>query len=206
MKTKKLIISACLSAGLIQAAFAQGADAVLSSSSDAPGSYVAGIWVDPDGCQHWVMDLGLEGMMDSVMTRDGLPVCGGGVTQQRQVSGPAVARSNTSSCGSISGDVSFASGSASLSSEGYQQAQALAQQLSSSGVSSVTVIGYTDSQGSSSANQSLSDARAQTVANAIGQSGLSVSSAYGLGEENPIADNSTASGRAANRRVELLCQ
>lgn len=41
----------------------------------APGSYVAGIWVDPDGCQHWVMDLGIEGMMDPVLTRDGKPVC-----------------------------------------------------------------------------------------------------------------------------------
>lgn len=187
----------CLTAGLAHSALAQSGS-VYSSSDEAPGSYVAGIWVDPDGCQHWVMDLGFEGMMDPVMTRDGLPVCGGGYGQAAPVS-----RAN---CGGLSGDVSFPSGSATLSQNGYQQAQALATQLRSSGVNSVTVVGYTDSNGSASANQSLSNSRAQSVASVLRDNGVNVTSAYGRGEENPIADNSTEAGRAENRRVELICQ
>ena len=33
------------------------------------------IWIDPDGCEHWVMDDGQRGFMDPVRTRDGKPVC-----------------------------------------------------------------------------------------------------------------------------------
>jgi hypothetical protein len=37
--------------------------------------YRATIWVDPDGCQHWVMDTGLEGFMSLRLDRAGKPVC-----------------------------------------------------------------------------------------------------------------------------------
>lgn len=33
------------------------------------------IWVDPDGCEHWVLDDGAEGFMTPHVTRDGRPVC-----------------------------------------------------------------------------------------------------------------------------------
>ncbi|MFA7432058.1 MAG: hypothetical protein WCZ23_18030 [Rhodospirillaceae bacterium] len=35
----------------------------------------AGIWVDPEGCQHWIIDDGVEGYMDLRRTPDGKPVC-----------------------------------------------------------------------------------------------------------------------------------
>ncbi|GGA96700.1 hypothetical protein [Allosediminivita pacifica] len=34
-----------------------------------------GIWTDPDGCQHWIMDDGIEGYMAPILTREGKPVC-----------------------------------------------------------------------------------------------------------------------------------
>ena len=37
--------------------------------------YQATIWVDPDGCQHWVMDTGMEGYMSLRLDRAGKPVC-----------------------------------------------------------------------------------------------------------------------------------
>ena len=37
--------------------------------------YVPTIWVDPDGCEHWVMDDGWEGYMSPHVTRQGIPVC-----------------------------------------------------------------------------------------------------------------------------------
>lgn len=36
---------------------------------------VAGIWVDPAGCEHWIIDDGLEGYADLRRTPDGKPVC-----------------------------------------------------------------------------------------------------------------------------------
>ena len=70
----------------------------------------------------------------------------------------------------------------------------------------VEVIGHTDNVGSPSYNDSLSQARAQSVANVLINSGVRSSriEAYGLGERSPIASNQTASGRQANRRVEIV--
>ena len=36
---------------------------------------VANVWIDPDGCQHWYIDDGLEGFMTPRLNRDGTPVC-----------------------------------------------------------------------------------------------------------------------------------
>ena len=37
--------------------------------------YTPTIWVDPDGCEHWVMDDGWEGYMTPNVNRQGIPVC-----------------------------------------------------------------------------------------------------------------------------------
>ncbi len=36
---------------------------------------VANVWVDPDGCQHWYIDDGIEGFMSPRLNRDGTPKC-----------------------------------------------------------------------------------------------------------------------------------
>lgn len=38
-------------------------------------SLQAGIWVDPNGCEHWIIDDGVEGYMSERMQKDGKPVC-----------------------------------------------------------------------------------------------------------------------------------
>lgn len=69
----------------------------------------------------------------------------------------------------------------------------------------IVIAGHTDSQGSNSFNQGLSERRANSVAQyllakqVMGERIESV----GFGEQHPIADNATAAGRAQNRRVEL---
>ena len=36
---------------------------------------VAGIWIDPNGCQHWIIDDGVEGYLSARLDRNGKPVC-----------------------------------------------------------------------------------------------------------------------------------
>ena len=67
------------------------------------------------------------------------------------------------------------------------------------------VIGHTDSTGDDQYNMKLSQRRANSVASYLENRGIAGQrlTTIGMGETQPIADNSTANGRAQNRRVEL---
>lgn len=68
------------------------------------------------------------------------------------------------------------------------------------------IEGYTDAIGSEEYNQTLSEKRAEAVRDYLVSSGVSMNNvaAQGLGKADPVADNSTASGRKLNRRVEMI--
>jgi outer membrane protein OmpA-like peptidoglycan-associated protein len=104
------------------------------------------------------------------------------------------------------GDVLFDTGKATLKPGAYSTIDRLAQVLNSSHNSRVVIEGHTDSVGSEEMNQSLSEQRAQAVQSALMQRGVSGSQvrSLGKGETTPVAGNETASGRQANRRVELI--
>jgi outer membrane protein OmpA-like peptidoglycan-associated protein len=70
----------------------------------------------------------------------------------------------------------------------------------------LTIIGHTDSTGSSAYNLSLSQSRADAVKQQLVQLGIASERivSKGFGSEQPIADNSTESGRSLNRRVEVV--
>jgi outer membrane protein OmpA-like peptidoglycan-associated protein len=69
----------------------------------------------------------------------------------------------------------------------------------------VTIEGHTDSMGMLESNQELSEKRARTVFDILVRNGVSPMrlSMRGYGERFPIADNATAKGRQANRRVQM---
>jgi outer membrane protein OmpA-like peptidoglycan-associated protein len=69
----------------------------------------------------------------------------------------------------------------------------------------VLVEGHTDNTGTDAINQPLSERRAQAVANSLTAQEVASSriTTKGLGSTDPIADNTTAEGRQANRRVEV---
>ncbi|HBT3944157.1 TPA: OmpA family protein [Klebsiella pneumoniae] len=69
----------------------------------------------------------------------------------------------------------------------------------------VNVVGYTDSTGSKDLNMRLSQQRADSVASALITQGVAANRirTTGMGPANPIASNSTAEGKAQNRRVEI---
>ena len=70
----------------------------------------------------------------------------------------------------------------------------------------MTVVGHTDAQGSDEYNAELSLTRAQAVVGYFSEAGIDAVRlvAKGAGESEPIADNETEEGRAANRRVEFI--
>jgi outer membrane protein OmpA-like peptidoglycan-associated protein len=72
----------------------------------------------------------------------------------------------------------------------------------------IKVVGYTDSTGSESHNQQLSEQRANSVKNALVVKNVNTAriSALGMGESNPIADNATEGGRQLNRRVAIIIE
>ncbi|WP_293645517.1 OmpA family protein [Thiolapillus sp.] len=73
----------------------------------------------------------------------------------------------------------------------------------SPGHESVTVIGHTDSTGPEAYNLKLSERRAQAAADYLESLGIDSITVKGMGESQPIADNSTREGRAQNRRIEI---
>lgn len=103
-------------------------------------------------------------------------------------------------------DILFATDSAQLTSSLRSDLTVLAQHLNKYPNSNVQVVGHTDNTGSASHNLNLSRQRAASVANTLITSGVSSSriTAIGRGEDQPVASNLSAAGRAQNRRVEIV--
>lgn len=106
---------------------------------------------------------------------------------------------------SVSGDALFDTGKADLKPAARAKLDAVIEQIKGIELESIVVTGHTDSRGSDKFNQRLSQARAEAVKSYLVSKGLNGEriTATGKGETEPTADNRTAAGRAANRRVDL---
>jgi len=102
-------------------------------------------------------------------------------------------------------DLRFDTGSAELRPESQEQLNNFAADLRAYPDVRVNVGGYTDNVGSAERNRQLSQERANSVMAELVSKGISADrlTAEGFGEQNFIADNSTATGRAQNRRVTV---
>ncbi|MEZ9447844.1 OmpA family protein [Vibrio splendidus] len=98
----------------------------------------------------------------------------------------------------------FETNSTELSTDGKIALMPLVEVLKAHPQSSVDVVGHTDSTGAAEYNLMISKKRAAAVAAYIEEQGIEADriTASGEGEENPIASNDTAEGRAQNRRVD----
>ena len=101
--------------------------------------------------------------------------------------------------------VQFESGRAALTPDSYQVLDEVVRSLMAYPEVRVEIQGYTDSVGKASANLALSQRRADSVKQYLVNAGIDPTrvTARGLGEENPLASNTTPSGRAQNRRIEF---
>lgn len=103
------------------------------------------------------------------------------------------------------GNVTFATNSSDLSPAFFDVLNSVGKVLGEFDKTVVEVAGHTDSTGSESYNQSLSERRAGSVASYLTSQGVISQRliTVGMGELRPVADNTTAGGRQANRRVEI---
>jgi outer membrane protein OmpA-like peptidoglycan-associated protein len=103
------------------------------------------------------------------------------------------------------GNVTFATDSADLSSAFFEVLNSVGKVLKEFDQTVVEVAGHTDSTGSEAYNQALSDRRASSVAQYFAAKNISMQRliSVGMGESRPVADNGSAEGRQANRRVEI---
>lgn len=101
--------------------------------------------------------------------------------------------------------VNFANNSAQLTPASTAILDDVAQRLNQRRDVRAEVAGHTDNRGAPDWNRKLSQARAESVRNYLVSKGVSADrlTARGYGQDSPVADNATSSGRATNRRVEL---
>jgi outer membrane protein OmpA-like peptidoglycan-associated protein len=106
----------------------------------------------------------------------------------------------------LSGSVLFASNKDTLLPAAKERLGQVADALKTQEDHKIVVEGHTDSQGSASFNEGLSERRAQSVSTFLVSRGVPKDNirAEGLGLTRPVADNATAEGRANNRRVEII--
>lgn len=104
------------------------------------------------------------------------------------------------------GDVLFGTDLARLNSNGMATAQKLASVLQQNPKRTVLIEGFTDSTGTASHNQELSERRANAVKAALMEQGVSSErvTVRGYGQSYPVAANDSAQSRQQNRRVEIV--
>jgi outer membrane protein OmpA-like peptidoglycan-associated protein len=109
---------------------------------------------------------------------------------------------------SLAGGSNFATGSAELTLRGENVLNRLVNDINNHRISvnSIDIVGHTDSVGRVQANQNLSMSRANSVASYLSSRGINrnMMRTYGRGESEPVASNKPASGKAKNRRVEIM--
>ena len=105
----------------------------------------------------------------------------------------------------LKGDLAFDTNSSAVRPGLFAEAERMSNVINRYPKTVIQVGGHTDSQGSDTHNQTLSQQRADAVKNLMTQLGVSQDriEAIAYGESQPIAANETEAGRMMNRRVEI---
>jgi outer membrane protein OmpA-like peptidoglycan-associated protein len=125
--------------------------------------------------------------------------------QELEGTGVSVTRIGENITLNMPGNVTFATDSSDLNGNFYSVLNSVGKVVNEFEQTVIEVAGHTDSRGSESYNQSLSERRAGSVASylrtrdVLGDRVITV----GMGELRPVADNSSEQGQQTNRRVEL---
>ncbi len=125
--------------------------------------------------------------------------------QKMKGTGVSVTRSGDQIILNMPNNVTFDSNASQLKPAGANTLSGVAMVLKEYEDTRVHIIGHTDSSGSRELNMRLSEQRAESVGTALITMGVDASrlSMSGVGPDQPVASNSTAAGKAQNRRVTL---
>ena len=125
--------------------------------------------------------------------------------QELDATGVSVTRIGDNITLNMPGNITFPTDGSDLNADFYDVLDSVAKVVNEFEQTVVEVAGHTDSTGSDSYNQQLSQRRASSVASFLRTRGVLGDRIIevGMGESRPIADNDTADGRQLNRRVEL---
>ena len=125
--------------------------------------------------------------------------------QKMKGTGVSVTRSGDQIILNMPNNVTFDSNSSQLKPAGANTLSGVAMVLKEYEDTRINVVGHTDSSGSRDLNMRLSQQRAESVGTALITMGVDASrlSMNGVGPDQPVASNSTAEGKAQNRRVTL---
>ncbi|MDO4512307.1 MAG: OmpA family protein [Bacteroidales bacterium] len=106
----------------------------------------------------------------------------------------------------VTNNILFETGKADLKAESMEEIKKVAAYMKKNPSARFEVQGHTDSQGTDKTNDALSQKRAEAVVAALASLGVDDFNLkpVGKGSRVPVADNSTADGRAQNRRVEFI--
>lgn len=178
-QTVSVIASAAVSLTMMMSAPLQAQQVIVGEE------YTPTIWIDPDGCEHWVMDDGFEGFMSNHLQRNGDPVC-----HRKEV------------CGVIPSDTLFANDEPWISDAAKAQLMTFFQQANATGF---LIYGHTDANASDEYNMRLSQRRADMVAGIAQAAGKRVIESRGFGERRPAVAGNSAEAYRQNRRVEIIC-
>lgn len=120
-------------------------------------------------------------------------------------SGVSVTRDGENIILNMPGNITFDTNKSDVKSSFVDVLDSVAEVLKEYKSTMIEVAGHTDSDGSESYNQLLSQSRAQSVSDQLIRFGVDAVriDTVGYGESRPIASNATAAGKAQNRRVEL---
>ena len=162
-------------------------DGVQDSQDLCPNTQ-EGVKVDANGCE---LDSDGDGVVDS---KDKCP----NTTKDFMVDGYGCPQTATLK-------VTFESGAYKLTDTIIKEVEEFALFLKNNKGYQVVIVGYTDNKGNAKQNKALSQKRADSVKKALLRYGIKETrlTAVGRGVENPVADNATPEGRAANRRIEV---
>ncbi|MDX2192196.1 MAG: OmpA family protein [Gemmatimonadales bacterium] len=173
-------------------------DGVKDNADKCPAT-PAGEAVDADGCGASQKDSDNDGVKDNA---DKCPASPAGERVDATGCKPVFEEGRRSL---VLKGVNFESGKAVLLAGSTAALDEVAASLKDHPEVSVEVGGYTDNRGAARANTALSQRRAQAVVDYLVGKGVPAGqlTAKGYGPANPVAPNTTAEGRAENRRVEL---
>jgi len=124
---------------------------------------------------------------------------------KQEIEGASVERVGEGILVTFDSGILFDTGKADLKSAAQANVESLSKSLVEDSATNILVVGHTDAQGGHDMNMSLSEQRAQAVADYAATHGVEGGRLHtvGKGEMEPVASNETPEGRTQNRRVEI---